>query len=67
MGIKASRASSTPQSEQISVLLSRREIAPGYSPAKALLGIYPRQRGQRKSSNKFENLHNLKEIQKSPK
>jgi hypothetical protein len=34
-----SKASETPQAEQISVLLSTREIAPGYAPGVSLLGM----------------------------
>ena len=40
------RASRVPQSEQISVLLSSREIAPGCSPGLRLLGMYPLHLGQ---------------------
>jgi hypothetical protein len=43
---KSSRASSVPQAEQISVRLSRREIAPGYAPGVSLFGMYPEHFGQ---------------------
>jgi hypothetical protein len=42
---KSAIASATPQAEQISVLPSRRLIAPGYNPGVALLGIHPKHFG----------------------
>jgi len=43
---KSCRASWLPHSEQISVLLSARDSAPGYAPGVSLFGTQPRHRGQ---------------------